>query len=239
MKYSTCRIDDCELMVRARGMCSRHYYEWRRDTPPEDRDRYPRKRAPRVPQEVDRRGWVMAPPVGTVFTITLTTGRPVHLNQRDLDRLEQSFHVADDGCWRWKGSKDKNGYGKFKVTSMGQKTTFLVAHRVAWAVRNERQVPEGMTLDHLCRSRSCVNPDHLDPCEIWENTQRGKSVATINQAKTHCIKGHELSGDNVYESPGRRDRPHRQCVTCRNDYAAQRRAAELHFAEAASRVDFR
>lgn len=227
MKHSICTIDGCELMVRARGMCSHHYYEWRRDTPPEQRDRYPKRRKLKKPVEVDKSKWMTEPPTGTAFTIILTNGRPVHLNMRDLDRLEQSFTVTDDGCWEWQRVLDREGYAVFKVKSMKQGQVLLSAHRLAWSVRNRQQIPDGLTIDHLCRNRACINPDHLEPCEIWENTQRGTSPSVINQAKTHCIRGHELSGDNVYESPGRRGRPHRQCVTCRDEFAKERRRAEL------------
>lgn len=71
-------------------------------------------------------------------------------------------------------------------------------------------IPEGKILDHKCRTRCCVNPNHLEPVTYKENSQRG--LTGINKSsKTHCPKGHLYSGDNLYIKPnGGRD-----CKACR------------------------
>ncbi|MCA8251801.1 HNH endonuclease [Burkholderia sp. AU31624] len=93
------------------------------------------------------------------------------------------------GCWIWTGSCDRDGYGKFRRTQ--------IAHRAIykWA---KGPIPAGMELDHLCRMRCCVNPNHLEPVTTRENMIRGFSVSSINARKTHCDRGHELSGANLY-----------------------------------------
>jgi hypothetical protein len=82
-------------------------------------------------------------------------------------------------------------------------------------------IPDGKQIDHLCRNRACCNPEHLEPVTIQENIRRGEGPQAINARKTHCIRGHALSGDNLYLVPksGRRN-----CVICRQ--AASNRADE-------------
>ena len=101
------------------------------------------------------------------------------------------------GCWLWTGcilspSKGgENGYGRFGIG----KAISTYAHR--WAYENFRgPIPAGLDLDHLCRVRSCVNPDHLEPVTRSENVLRGKISAERNQ--THCKHGHEFDAANTY-----------------------------------------
>ncbi len=60
------------------------------------------------------------------------------------------------------------------------------------------QIPSGLTLDHLCRVRNCVNPAHLEPVTHRENTLRGDGVTAINARKTSCHRGHPFAGENLY-----------------------------------------
>lgn len=88
-----------------------------------------------------------------------------------------------------------------------------IAHRLAYAVlrgpvRGEQDV------DHLCRNRRCVNPSHLEPVSRRDNILRGVSPAAHNGAKTHCIRGHPLSGTNLTEVRRQNGRTDRRCKTC-------------------------
>jgi|HubBroStandDraft_6_1064221.scaffolds.fasta_scaffold00134_11 hypothetical protein len=127
-------------------------------------------------------------------------------------------------CWLWLGHTLR-GYGLFNV-STGRRR----AHRVLYEHING-PVPDGLGLDHLCRVRACVNPAHLEPVTNQENQHRGFGVVGINARKTHCIRGHEFTGNNLIIRPNgwracrtcdlrkqknRRDynRVHRLCIHC-------------------------
>lgn len=86
--------------------------------------------------------------------------------------LEQALkrYIVDEetGCWLWTGGT-RGGYGRLKLTDYGT----MEAHRASYEL-HKGKIPEGMQLDHLCRNRSCINPDHLEPVTLQENIRRGE-----------------------------------------------------------------
>jgi hypothetical protein len=135
--------------------------------------------------------------------------------------MDRFFSKVDVGlCWEWTGWLTTNGYGGFDIR-VGGKPRKVRAHR--WLYEQlVGTIGTGLELDHLCRNRLCVNPDHLDPVTHKENARRGAAGA-VNAARyvslTHCGSGHQYVGDNVTTSAGRRI-----CRTCNRIKSAQYRA---------------
>lgn len=108
-------------------------------------------------------------------------------------------------CIIWPGAKDQ-GYGRIKIK--GRK---LMAHRVIYE-NIKGKIKRGLELDHLCRNRGCVNPDHLEPVTTKENVLRGNGACARNARKTHCKNGHALVPGNIVK---RHDHPSsRECLIC-------------------------
>ncbi len=114
---------------------------------------------------------------------------------------------ATTGCWEWKRGLNHGGYGSYTIDGKTRN-----AHRVSYEMfRGE--IPPGLDLDHLCRNRRCVNPDHLEAVTRSVNLKRGKSghhVRARQLAKTECPKGHPYNDVNTYTDP----RGHRMCKPC-------------------------
>lgn len=134
----------------------------------------------------------------------------------DKTRLRfENLISKTEGCWQWLGYG--NPYGRFKVKGHG-----LVAHRVSY-IMSGRVIPEGLTLDHLCKNILCVNPAHLEPVTMRENLRRGNGISSIHSRRTHCARGHELSGNNI-----RGGKYGRRCKVCQSiANAAKYRAWKL------------
>lgn len=108
-------------------------------------------------------------------------------------------------CWRWTAATNTAGYG---VWWNGDR--LVLAHRESYR-REVGPIPEGRELDHLCRNRWCVRPDHLDPVTRAENVRRGDGPRLLRERNaniTHCPHGHEYTENNTHiqQHGGRRCR---------------------------------
>lgn len=106
-------------------------------------------------------------------------------------------------CWLWTGGTTNGGYGMFWFE--GQ---MRVAHRWLYE-RINGAVPKELDLDHLCRTRACVNPSHLEPVTRSENLRRGE-VPQLYNKPTKCKQGHEFTPENTINRAG----GGRHCKTC-------------------------
>src|SRR5688572_14187578 len=119
-----------------------------------------------------------------------------------LEERLARYIVPGPGCWEWAGSIIGNGYGQITI---GQRRIY--AHRFVYE-RERGPIPIGLELDHLCRNKRCVNPDHLEPVTHAENMRRSGPGAG-NAIKTHCPRGHAYTPMNTYVYMNRRN-----CRTC-------------------------
>lgn len=114
--------------------------------------------------------------------------------------------------WLWLGSKTKLGYGTIWDSERQGKS---MAHRVSWEIANGQKIPDGLVIDHLCRTPSCVNPEHLEVVTVAVNTERGLAGEVggrKNRNKTHCPQGHPYSPENTYYYNEGRTRVCRTCA---------------------------
>lgn len=122
-------------------------------------------------------------------------------------------------CWEWIACRNSWGYGQFDAPG------FRYAHRFAYSYL-VGPIPEGLTIDHLCRNRGCVNPDHLEACRMGVNTLRGNAPTAKHARKTHCSRGHAFDEANTRITA----QGHRVCRKCKAEnssaYGYRRRARE-------------
>lgn len=130
-----------------------------------------------------------------------------------LERLLRHVDASGD-CWEWTASTT-HGYGRFSRQR---------SHRALYEML-VGPVPEGLELDHLCRNRACVNPDHLEPVTRRVNVLRSPLAAGARARQTHCHLGHEFTPANTLISR----RNQRECRACRrrrgNESQRRRRLA--------------
>ncbi len=123
-------------------------------------------------------------------TLTTIADPRIPLRMRERIRLDPTT-----GCWVWTGGRTSSGYGS--VSLSGRNTT---AHRAIYEA-TRGPVPAAQVIDHLCRDLLCCCPDHLEPVTNQENVRRGDASwknGERQRSKTHCLRGHPLSGVNVY-----------------------------------------
>ena len=138
-----------------------------------------------------------------------------------IERFERHYiPEPNTGCWLWFGAQTC-GYGSFRIDGKAH-----LAHRFSYQ-SFVGEIPEGLELDHLCRVRCCVNPEHLEPVTRMENLRRSP---IFDGNKTHCPHGHAYNEENTIWFDGNC----RMCRTCRNirnfNYRQAKRNARTDFA---------
>lgn len=141
--------------------------------------------------------------------------------ERWLAKVSVSTDLAWNGtpCWIWQYGLNPAGYGIVSVKNPKGTWTGRLAHRVSFRLFRHRE--PGPMLDHLCRRRNCVNPDHLEEVTALQNFERGLAPEVLKlglgpqvlAARTHCPIGHAYDEGNTYHTA----KGHRKCRTCRRE----------------------
>lgn len=153
---------------------------------------------------------------------------------RSYERFIKRINISKSGCWYMVGWHDRDGYAHFHKSKRQSK-----AHRISYEF-HKGIIPKGLTIDHLCKNKGCVNPEHLEAVSAQENsrrhnaegskqwwvalsdTDRQKFVDRVNKkasqiaaakklAATHCRRGHEWKPETTYIAPGS---GYRRCNVC-------------------------
>ncbi len=184
----------CEARARTVGLCENHYARKRRGRPDWDQP----SQSEKTPEA---RFWEKVNKFG---------GMP------DFSDPLVLISESSGECWMWTAGRRK-AYGCFVLDGKNRP-----AH-VASLIFAGIEVDPALTVDHLCRRTLCVNPSHLEQIESSVNIRRSGNITAQNSRKTHCPRGHKLSGGNVYSN--RRDRT---CVPCNREGNRRRSAARSY-----------
>ena len=127
--------------------------------------------------------------------------------------LERFYNKVDktQTCWNWTAGINYKGYSKF-----GYNGKTVYGHRFIYE-QIIGPIAQGLQIDHLCRNRKCVNPEHLEAVTLAENLRRQHLEPNSNGMKTNCPKGHEYTRTD--------SRGKRVCQTCKNIWAVSKRLA--------------
>lgn len=126
------------------------------------------------------------------------------MSKHDEKLLERLIGLTEitDTCWLWYGCKNQGGYGQISIKNIPR-----LAHRITYEIF-KGDIPRGLEIDHLCRVRNCINPDHLESVTKTENNRRAQPFRA--SLYTHSCGDRHLKGDNLYISPNG-DRNCREC----------------------------
>lgn len=133
------------------------------------------------------------------------------LNMSLYERLlKDSIYDPATGCILWQKPMD-TGYGHLSVNNKMQ-----LVHRIAYEMF--APIPENLVLDHLCRRRACINPEHLEPVTHAVNILRGEGCMADYAKRTHCPQGHPYEGENLWLKPNANGgKGARRCRVCKRE----------------------
>lgn len=163
-------------------------------------------------------------------TTGLRHGRkPESVRMPIRERFWSKVEKIAGGCWLWRAARTSNGYGEFSIRHRG-----YLAHRLAYQM-TKGPIAQGLEIDHLCRVRQCVNPDHLEAVTPEENNRRAPKPGAPKGPRPErweaaCGKGHAMVGANVVVNKQGR----RKCRECKRETLRRCRARKREMANAQS-----
>ncbi len=122
----------------------------------------------------------------------------------------------NSGCWLWTACQNNKGYGSIRINGK-----MMLAHRFSYEI-HRGSIPEKLSLDHLCRTPLCVNPNHLEIVTHRQNVLRGISPMAKYAKQTHCKRGHLFSKENIYDVSNWKQKS-RPCKICRKQRYQERK----------------
>ncbi len=141
--------------------------------------------APRVAGE-----WCsMKKPIGPQGPVGSSRRKPKHVPPPQVDILRRVWRYIDitgSGCWLWTGPTNRDGYAH-NLAINGDR---YLPHRLMFSWF-KWDIPPGLTIDHVCKQKTCMNPDHMEPVTGGENVRRALKVA-------YCKRGHAQTPENRY-----------------------------------------
>lgn len=136
--------------------------------------------------------------------------KPIPIHER---LIERGFRTVN-GCLEWRGERDRDGYGKIRLSIGGRRRAMV--HRVAYE-EWVGPIPKGLIVMHTCDNPPCFEPTHLRVGTYSDNLndayQKGRKIGP--KATDICIRGHDLTGWNVYHYLTPKGTPARACNLCR------------------------
>lgn len=139
--------------------------------------------------------------------------------------INWSSVCPETGCWIWQRTKSADGYGTLCLwTPRNKPKRSTKAHRLAYE-EFVGPIPDGLQIDHLCRNRACICPDHMEPVTQQENVMRGDAKFVSKRLalqRTHCKNGHEYTAENTAIYQNNHGRRCRECnrMQCRKYHQA-------------------
>ena len=146
----------------------------------------------------------------------------MNLDDEKLKTFLLSNIKIKNNCWVWTNHKPRpDGYVKIVY-----KKKQVLIHRLSYEVFKD-ELTKGLEIDHLCRNKLCINPDHLEEVTHKENVLRGISPMAINAKKTICNRGHKFTEQNTYIEPKTGKRHCRICSSINEHNSYLRKKIKL------------
>jgi len=207
-----CKMQECTKLVAAKDLCATHYRRFRLYGDPSIVKQVHKKQA----KICEVAGCGAKPTAHSLcpkhYKKKLlyddpTVSKVVQFHGLTLEERFWKYTVKKEGCWKWVGHCDPNGYGRLN-RSVGQKRYVpVLAHRLSWEIHNGSVVPKGKLVCHKCDNPNCVNPDHLYVGDQLSNIKdmwnRGRANPGRSIGENHGMS--KLSEDQVQEIRGSKE----------------------------------